>query len=967
MNRLPLFGTGLPVVCQEMLQAGIRLLIQSSLLLLLGLAAGYALRRSGPERQRHLYQTALVAVVVCGLFSLSQGGRLSLLSLPMLPSAQALDLPATNRPKTALPAAATSSAPATSSSLDPDSPAADNSSNAPDSQLEVRTLPDTAPASGVSQRPANAFRKFLNPEDGPQTSVMGRVYIVLAGLWCGVTALLLVWLTLCYAGIRGICRRAQPVLDEEVQKLLASLCAAQGVRAPALLASREIDSVFLASGRRPAILLPAHYATEFDWVTLRAILAHEVAHLRACDGGWTLLSRLCCAVLWMQPLLWRICRLREQASEEACDLAVVAQGCSPGAYADCLVTLAERLHPSRWEQVAGSGSVVFRSSLAQRVQRLLSGSRRDAAPLTPRFRAGIALGGAACALLLSLAVSAAPLQVRDSLDTDTRLDKRVAVTAEGVPIGDLLALMSRKTGVDLSASADLIDNKLVILGPPRPLRDVVNDLAALYNAVWLTITRHDGLPHYKLVRDVRTTAYEERLAQDALQPILAKLDEQIRALNETPEQLAKRAADDPIRETLSDPDGRMATSVLASLSAAQREQLVVQGWIRVPVGPLDPSLKDDLEVLFHGKRLDDLNDMAMKQFHGAFIPNPSISRTQMEDELVSFTMHNMRGMGSQATDINISMDVPTGLNANAGHIHADAQFLLPTHGNPYTGRKIASNALLPAPADVQAIRAGAWIDRLLALAEKTGTPLVSDYYRSPAVFVPAHAEEATSRPPLQALDAFCRPAGYLWWDRGKTLLFRKRDWYTQQLYEVPDRWMLAISQHLKEEMKTGEKGFLTVGDALSVLQLSTQQIAGLDTMFGWPSDRLEMAGLREMLATIAAMHPDEKTPLYTGVVGRDTSPARIAFMPNLTDGAQQAALMSFIQARARTRITPQSITPGDFGFILLPAGNVNKQTVAGIDTMIYSGKGTMTIGYRICLPLTLPNDRHDATQVEVKQ
>jgi hypothetical protein len=128
-----------------------------------------------------------------------------------------------------------------------------------------------------------------------------------------------------------------------------------------------------------------------------------------------------------------------------------------------------------------------------------------------------------------------------------------------------------------------------------------------------------------------------------------------------------------------------------------------------------------------------------------------------------------------------------------------------------------------------------------------------------------------------------------------------------------------------------------------------------------------MAGLREMLAVIAAMNPDTKKPLFKGVIGRDVTAQQAAIMPNLNDPAQRAALMSFIQAREKTKITPQGITPGDFGFIITPGTNGLNSTATGIDTMIYSGKGTITIGYRIALPLALPDDHTDKTQVEVKQ
>jgi hypothetical protein len=216
-------------------------------------------------------------------------------------------------------------------------------------------------------------------------------------------------------------------------------------------------------------------------------------------------------------------------------------------------------------------------------------------------------------------------------------------------------------------------------------------------------------------------------------------------------------------------------------------------------------------------------------------------------------------------------------------------------------------------------------------------------------------------PAVTALDAFCRPQGYLWWNRGKTLLLRKRDWYTQRLYEVPDRWVSGLIERLK-----AEKGVLTIDDVLSLHQLTTNQIAGLNGRMGIHSDRLAMSGLRELLAVVAAIPGDKSRPLYSGGIGGNVSPAQIALMPDPRDSGQRPLLNDFLQAWPR-RITPAEIQPGDFGFILQADNRPEfggNQVRAGIH--IYGGKGSISFGYWIALPLALPDDRRDKTQVEVE-
>ena len=111
--------------------------------------------------------------------------------------------------------------------------------------------------------------------------------------------------------------------------------------------------------------------------------------------------------------------------------------------------------------------------------------------------------------------------------------------------------------------------------------------------------------------------------------------------------------------------------------------------------------------------------------------------------------------------------------------------------------------------------------------------VMADYYRGRPVVKPwddpgiyrgwsiAERREDPATPPTNAsaaaLDTLCEPDGYLWWVRGKSLLLRRRDWYRQRLYEVPDRWMAAMVERLK-----AQKGVPTYGDVLRVLELTPE-------------------------------------------------------------------------------------------------------------------------------------------------
>ena len=116
---------------------------------------------------------------------------------------------------------------------------------------------------------------------------------------------LLGWLALCHVQILRLRQQSAPVPEEGAAAALRGLCDSIGVRRPLLLASPSVRSPFLMELLgRPAIFVPAADRSTFDGPELRAILAHELAHLARRDCVWNLAARITCAIGWVQPLLW---------------------------------------------------------------------------------------------------------------------------------------------------------------------------------------------------------------------------------------------------------------------------------------------------------------------------------------------------------------------------------------------------------------------------------------------------------------------------------------------------------------------------------------------------------------------------------------------------------------------------------------------------------------------------------------
>jgi uncharacterized protein (TIGR03435 family) len=118
---------------------------------------------------------------------------------------------------------------------------------------------------------------------------------------------------------------------------------------------------------RPVIVLPRD-ARGWDPEDLRRAVVHELEHIRRRDWLILCLARVVCALYWFHPLVWMTWRRLRLEAERACDDAVLG-GAYAEAYADQLVTLAERLVSTR---APSALAMADRGELAVRVAAVLN-------------------------------------------------------------------------------------------------------------------------------------------------------------------------------------------------------------------------------------------------------------------------------------------------------------------------------------------------------------------------------------------------------------------------------------------------------------------------------------------------------------------------------------------------------------------------------------------------------------------
>ncbi len=411
---------------------------------------------------------------------------------------------------------------------------------------------------------------------------------------------------------------------------------------------------------------------------------------------------------------------------------------------------------------------------------------------------------------------------------------------------------------------------MVLFCPARPLKDTLNDLGALFHDGWRHLRTADGADSYILLRTRQSTEYEQSLSKATYAHLIAKLDEQVKALSETPDQLARRPEDDPIRNSLSDPGNRVATNVYAALSPDQRATLFDRRVLNFSAAEIGPQLAEPIGGLYK------MCAERAARFRGGEGSPPGENALDYARRGIQFALHNCGGKlipsiyayGKFSMIGFLFADVPT-----------DGIWTLGPHGNPYTSGPIPRSAVLPSVEKTRKAQGDvSWVDQLQKLAESSGSAVLADFYRcSPVNLVPKEAAEpavdARDRPESAALDRLCWKAGYLWWTRsGGALLFRKRDWFEQQRYEVPDRWLVETVSRMK-----AQKHVPKVGDLLRARELTARQMLGLNGMNagdGFSCSEFETVGMPELADFLSRELVNRPVPGQPPIADRSLEPGR---------------------------------------------------------------------------------------------
>jgi beta-lactamase regulating signal transducer with metallopeptidase domain len=289
-------------------------LLKATVLLVAALAATALLRRASAGTRHLVWVGTLAGILLLPALSLWRPARLAVLPMALTTVSLPNDAPrsevALSRGDLATPFEAIRSPRLTA---DPKI----------DREATVAVLPPALPSSA----PAHTARTI-------------SLWTTLLLVWGTASLALLSWLGLGALSVRRIVRGGRPLDDDRAWS--APLCEIADRldldAVPRLLASDRIEMPFACGVLRPTVVLPAS-AEHWNDSRRRAVLFHELAHVKRRDLVGHTLGRLTCAFYWFHPLVWTAARRLRAESERACDDLVLSCGARASDYADHLLDI----------------------------------------------------------------------------------------------------------------------------------------------------------------------------------------------------------------------------------------------------------------------------------------------------------------------------------------------------------------------------------------------------------------------------------------------------------------------------------------------------------------------------------------------------------------------------------------------------------------------------------------------------
>jgi beta-lactamase regulating signal transducer with metallopeptidase domain len=148
-----------------------------------------------------------------------------------------------------------------------------------------------------------------------------------------------------------------------------------GIRSAVSILLSHRDVVPMTWGLIQTRLLLPRDSEKWGKQRLRAVLLHELGHVRRRDGLGQILVQWVCACYWFHPMVWSACEQLRYERETACDDVVLSAGVKATDYAESLLHLSHPLS-NAWRIPLTAVAMAEPKALESRIHEILSADRQ---------------------------------------------------------------------------------------------------------------------------------------------------------------------------------------------------------------------------------------------------------------------------------------------------------------------------------------------------------------------------------------------------------------------------------------------------------------------------------------------------------------------------------------------------------------------------------------------------------------
>jgi uncharacterized protein (TIGR03435 family) len=295
-------------------------------------------------------------------------------------------------------------------------------------QIEWRAIDAAVPALAVPEQWSTFANAIAQPAAGFDNKAPTFVSSTLAGsswntqsilfaVWlCGFLGVLAAWF-IRWMKLRTVLRNAKPLSHTVTDKTL-------DFPVPIKCTTGSIEPGIVGIFR-PLLLLPQGLSERLTSQQLRAILAHELCHLRRRDNLTAAIHMLVEAIFWFHPLVWWIGARLIEERERACDAAVLGTGNDPETYAEGILDVCQHYVATPFDCVAG----VSGADLKKRVRAVMNYRGEDKLHLVKQvLLIGLGLVGIASPVVIGV-FTASRTEAQVTSDKSGVIDKDVPAFA----------------------------------------------------------------------------------------------------------------------------------------------------------------------------------------------------------------------------------------------------------------------------------------------------------------------------------------------------------------------------------------------------------------------------------------------------------------------------------------------------------------------------------------------------------